>query len=103
MVLTVAVPWDLLENVAKTVRINLLRRGLIHKSPDHIDLIHNDVKQCFCGSNVYCGGCFKNTHESNMASYFPARAENVKGKNAEMCSDVGGPSNSGSGDLFEFR
>ena len=22
-----------------------------------IDLLHNDVKQCFCGSNVHCGSC----------------------------------------------
>ena len=22
-----------------------------------IDLVHNHVKQCFCGSNVHCGSC----------------------------------------------
>ena len=40
-----------------------------------IDLMHNDVKQCFRGSN---------------------------GSNAGMCSDVAGPSSSGSGDFFEL-
>ena len=40
-----------------------------------------------------------NTHEFNMASYF-LEAENLNGSNAEMCSDVAGPSINGSGDLF---
>ena len=35
-----------------------------------------------------------------MASYFP-NARNLKGSNADMCSDVAGPSSCGSGDLFE--
>ena len=33
-----------------------------------------------------------------MESYFP-EARNLKGSNAEMCSDVAGPSSNGSGDL----
>ena len=41
------------------------------------------------------------THESNMASYFP-EARNLNGRNANMCSDVAGPSRSGSWDLFEL-
>ena len=40
-------------------------------------------------------------NESNMASYFP-EAGNLNGSNADMCSDVAGPSSSGSGDLFDF-
>ena len=40
-------------------------------------------------------------NESNMASYFP-EAENLNDSNADMCSDVVGPSRSGSGDLFNF-
>ena len=41
------------------------------------------------------------THESNMTSYFP-EAGNLNGRNANMCSDVAGPSSSGSGDFFEL-
>ena len=41
------------------------------------------------------------TNESNMTSYFP-EAGNVNGSNADMCSDMAGPSSSGSGGLFEF-
>ena len=62
--------------------------------------MHNDVKQCSPGSNVYCRRVIV-TNESNMASYFP-EAENVNGSNADMCSDVAGPSSSGSGHLFEL-
>ena len=36
-----------------------------------------------------------------MASYF-SEAGNLNGSNAYMCSDVAGPSSSGSGDLFDF-
>ena len=36
-----------------------------------------------------------------MASYLP-EAGNLNGGNADMCSDVAGPSSSGSGDLFDF-
>ena len=35
------------------------------------------------------------TNESNMASYFP-EAGNLNGSNAGMCSEVAGPSSSGS-------
>ena len=38
------------------------------------------------------------TNESNMGSYFP-EAENLNGSNADICSDVAGPSSSGSGDF----
>ena len=62
-----------------------------------IDLTHNDVKQCFRGSNVHWGSC----DESNIASYFP-EGENLNGSNADMRSNVAGPSSSGSGDLFDF-
>ena len=41
------------------------------------------------------------TNESNMVSYFP-EVENLNGSNADMCSDVGGLSSGGSGDLFDF-
>ena len=41
------------------------------------------------------------TNESNMASYFP-EARNLIDSNADMCSNVGGPSSNGSGDLFEL-
>ena len=41
------------------------------------------------------------TNESNMALYFP-EAGNSNGGNADMCSDVAGPSSSGSSDLFEL-
>ena len=60
-----------------------------------IDLLYNDVKQCFRGSNVHVGVVV--THESNMASYFPKA-----GMCSDMCSDGARPSSSGSGDLFEL-
>ena len=41
------------------------------------------------------------THESDMASYFP-EAENLNGRNADMCFDVAESSSRGSGDLFEL-
>ena len=41
------------------------------------------------------------TNESNMASYFP-EVKNLNGSYADMCSDMAGPSSSGSGDLFEL-
>ena len=41
------------------------------------------------------------TNESNMASYFH-EAGNLNGCNADMCSDMTGPSSSGSGALFDF-
>ena len=41
------------------------------------------------------------TQEFNMRSYFP-EAGNLNGSNADMCSDVAGPSISGVGDLFEL-
>ena len=47
----------------------------------------NDVKQCFGGSNVHCGSC----------SY-----DRIQYGNADVCSDVAGPSSSGSDDLFEL-
>ena len=40
-------------------------------------------------------------NESNMASHLP-EAGNLNGRNANMCSDVAGPSNSCSWDLFEL-
>ena len=52
--------------------------------------MHNDVKQCFHGTN-----------ESIMTSYFPEVA-NLNGSNADWCSDVAWPSSSGTGDLFEL-
>ena len=41
------------------------------------------------------------TNKSNVTSYFP-EAGNLNGSNADMCSDVAGPSSSGSGDLSEL-
>ena len=40
-------------------------------------------------------------NESNMASYFP-EAGNLRGRNADICSDMAGPSGSGLGDLLVF-
>ena len=40
------------------------------------------------------------TNEFNIALSFP-EAGNLNGTNADLCSDVAGPSSSGSGDLFE--
>ena len=60
--------------------------------------MHNDVKQCFHGSNVHGGSC---SHKSNMASY-SFEAGNLNGSNADMRSDVAGPPSSGSSDLFEL-
>ena len=62
--------------------------------------MHNDLRQCFRGTNVHCGSCIV-TNESNMGSYFP-EAGNLIEINADMCSDVARMSSSGSGDLFEF-
>ena len=50
--------------------------------------MHNEVKQCFCGSNPI----WRSSPE----------AGNLNGRNSDMCSDVAGPSSSGSGDLFEL-
>ena len=61
--------------------------------------MHNDVKQCFRGSTCIVGVVV--TNKSNMASYFP-EAGNFNDSNAEVCSDVAGPSSSSSSDLFEF-
>ena len=41
------------------------------------------------------------THESNMALYF-TEVGNFNDSNAHKCSDVAGPSSSGSGDLLEL-
>ena len=41
------------------------------------------------------------THESNVESYF-SEAGNLNGRNADMCSDVAGPSSSHSRNLFEL-
>ena len=41
------------------------------------------------------------THEFNMTSAFP-EAGNLNSRNADLCSDVAGPSISGLGDLFEL-
>ena len=41
-------------------------------------------------------------HESNMASYF-SEAGNLNGRNADLCSDVAGPSSSDSGYLLELQ
>ena len=54
--------------------------------------MHNEVKQCFRGSNVYVGVVV--TNESNMAA--------INVNNAEICPDVAGQSRSCSGDLFEL-
>ena len=69
---------------------------LAHLSLCQIDLTHNDVKQCFCGSNVHCGSY---SHARIQYSVVFPLAENL---NADMCSDMAGPSSSGSGDLFEL-
>ena len=47
-----------------------------------------------------CSGVV-DTNESHMALYFP-EAGNLNDSNADMCSDVAGPSSSGTGDLFDL-
>ena len=64
-----------------------------------IDLMHNDVKQCFYGSNVHCGSC---RHARIQCGVVFPEAVNLNGRNADMCSDVAGSSRSRSGDLFEL-
>ena len=63
--------------------------------------MHNDVKQYFCGSKCIVVVAVAVTHESNMASHF-TEAGNLNDSNTYKCSDVTGPSSSGSGDLFEL-
>ena len=58
--------------------------------------MHNDVKQCFRG---IVGVVV--TNKLNMASYFP-EARKLNDSNDAMCSNLAGPSGSGSGDLFEL-
>ena len=71
----------------------------VHNKPFIIDLMHNDIKQYFCGSNVHCGSCSHVRIQYGVA--FP-EAGNLNGSNADMCSVVARPLSSGSGDLFEF-
>ena len=52
------------------------------------------VRTCIVGVVV--------TNESNMASFFP-EAGNLNGSDADMCSDVAGPSSSGLGGFFSFQ
>ena len=61
-----------------------------------IDLMHNDVKQCFRSSNVHCGSCSQERIQYDII--FP------QSSTAIMCSEVAGhgPSSSGWGDLFEL-
>ena len=61
--------------------------------------MHYDVKQCFHGSDGMVVVVVMN--KANMVLYFP-EARNLNGSNADMCSDVAGPSSSSSGDLFEL-
>ena len=64
-----------------------------------LDLMHNDVKQCFRASNVHCGSCIHERIQHGVA--FPWSGK-FKWQYADMCSDVAGPSSSGSGDLFDL-
>ena len=59
----------------------------------------NDVKQCFRSSNVHWGSC---SHERIQYGVVFPQSGNSNGSNADMCSEVAGPSNSGSGDLSEL-
>ena len=53
----------------------------------------------FLDSNVHCGS---GSHERiQYGGVFP-EVGNVNGSNADVCSDVAGPSSSGSGDLIEL-
>ena len=61
--------------------------------------MHNDVNNNFAARTCIVVVVVK--HESNMVSYFPEEG-NLNASNADMCSDVAGPSCSGSGDLFEL-
>ena len=63
--------------------------------------MHNDVKQCSFAARTCIVAVAVTANESNMASYFP-EAGNLNSSNADICSDVAGPSSSGSGDLFEL-
>ena len=64
-----------------------------------IDLMHNGIKQCFCGWNVHCGIC---SHAQIQYGVVLPEVGNLNGRNTDMCSDVAGPSASGSEDLFEL-
>ena len=63
--------------------------------------MHNDIKQCFCGSHVNCGSC---SHARIQYSVVFLRSGKFKGRNAYMCSDVAASSSTGSGDFVcSFR
>ena len=62
-----------------------------------IDLMHNDVR-AFAARNVHSGSCT----ESRTNSIGRPEEENLNGSNADMSSDMAGPSSSGLGDLFEL-
>ena len=59
--------------------------------------MYDNVKQCLRGSNVRCGSC---SQERILFGVLFRRSRTSNGSNADMCSDVAGPSSSGSGDLF---
>ena len=61
--------------------------------------MRSDVKQFFCGLNVFFYVVVIN--ESNVGSYFH-EVGNLNGGNADMCSDVAGLSSSSLGNLFDF-
>ena len=61
-----------------------------------IDFMHNDVKQCFRGSNVHCGSY---SHERIQ---FPEAPGNLNSSNVDICNDVARSSSGSSGDLFEL-
>ena len=66
-----------------------------------MDLRHNDVKQCFRGSNMYCGSC---SHERIQNGIVFPRSGKFKWeyRNAGMCSDVAGLLSYGSGNFSEL-
>ena len=62
--------------------------------------MHNDVKQCFCSSNVHCGSC---SHARIQYGVLFPRSGKFKWQLCRyICSDMAGPSISGSGNLFEL-
>ena len=64
-------------------------------------VMHNDVKRRFCGSNVHCGSC---RHARIQYGIVFPRSGKLCGSNADLCSDVVGPSSSYLSDWFSaFR
>ena len=67
-----------------------------------IDLMHNDVKQCFCGSNVHCGSCSHARIQYGVVFPWSWKFEWQKCWHV-LHSDVAGPLSSLSGICLNFQ